>query len=135
MSRSPSRILLDTSAYSALFKGDEKTRTILQEVEEVALTPIVLGELIAGFVGGRSEEKNRRLLKEFLGTPRVRIYPLDGETSERYAAVWLYLRQEGTPIPTNDLWIAASAMQHGLAVLSADKHFLKVPHVLTRILE
>ena len=75
------------------------------------------------------------MLVEFLSTPRVNVYSLDGETSERYAAVWLHLRQQGTPVPTNDLWIAASAMQHGLAVLTADSHFLKIPQVLTRIIE
>ena len=134
MSQGPDRILLDTSAYSSLFMGDEKTRTILQEVNEVALTPVILGELLAGFSGGRFETRNRELLNEFLSTPRVRTYPVDGETSERYAAIWLHLRSQGTPIPTNDLWIAASAMQHGMTVLTADRHFLKVPQVLTRII-
>ena len=99
------------------------------------MTPVVLGELIAGFTGDRFESRNRELLKEFMETPRVRIYPIDKETSERYAAVCLHLRQQGTPIPTNDLWIAATAMQHGLQVLTADRHFLKVPQILTTILE
>jgi len=129
------RVLLDTSAYSSLFRGDERMKRTLQEVEETALTPVILGELLAGFTGGRFEARNRELLKEFLETPRVRVYPIDGETSERYAAVWLHLREQGTPIPTNDLWIAASAMQHGLSVLTADRHFLKIPQVLTRIIE
>ena len=128
------KVLLDTSGYSALFRGDEHVKAILQEAGEVALTPVILGELLAGFSGGRFETRNRDLLKEFLATPRVRVYPIDGETSERYAAVWLHLRQQGTPIPTNDLWIAASAMQHGLKVLTADRHFLKIPQVLTRII-
>ena len=66
-------------------------------------------------------------------TPRVRIYPIDSGTSERYAPIWLHL--QGTLISTNDLWIAASAMQHGLVVLTVDKHFLKVPQILTRIVE
>jgi len=129
------KVLLDTSAYSALFRGEEQVKYILQEVEEVSLTPVILGELLAGFTGGRFEARNRELLKEFLETPRVRVYPIDGETSERYAAVWLHLREQGTPIPTNDLWIAASAMQHGLTVLTADQHFLKVPQILTKIVE
>jgi tRNA(fMet)-specific endonuclease VapC len=129
------RVLLDTSAYSALFRGDEQVKVILQEAYEAVLTPVILGELLAGFSGGRFETRNRELPKEFIETPRVRIYPIDGETSERYAAVWLHLRQHGTPIPNNDLWIAASAMQHGLKILTADRHFLKVPQVLTTILE
>jgi tRNA(fMet)-specific endonuclease VapC len=129
------RVLLDTSAYSSLFRGDERMKRTLQEVEETALTPVILGELLAGFTGGRFEARNRELLKEFLETPRVRVYPIDGETSERYAAVWLHLREQGTPIPTNDLWIAASAMQHGLSVLTADRHFQKIPQVLTRMID
>ena len=129
------KFLLDTSAYSALFRGDVQVKSILQEVQEVSMTPVVLGELFAGFSGGRFETRNRKLLKEFLSTPRVHVYSIDSETSERYAAVWLHLRNQGTPIPTNDLWIAASAMQHGLTVLTADRHFLKVPQVLTRVIE
>ena len=129
------RVLLDTSAYSALFRGDEQVKVILQEVEEAVLTPVILGELLAGFSSGRFETRNRELLKEFLATPRVCVYPVDAETSERYAAVWLHLRQQGTPIPTNDLWIAASAMQHGLKVLTADRHFLKIPQILTTIVD
>ena len=134
MSQGPGRVLLDTSAYSSLFRGDENVRMILQEASEISLTPVILGELLAGFSGGRFATRNRELLKEFLATPRIRVHSIDRETSERYAAVWLYLRQQGTPIPTNDLWIAASAMQHGLTVLTADRHFLKVPQVLTRII-
>jgi len=128
-------ILLDTSAYSALFRGNDQVKEILQEVVEVALNPVILGELQSGFSSGHFEDKNRQLLKDFMLTPRVRVYPVDLETSERYASIWAYLRGEGTPIPTNDLWIAASAMQHGLTVLTADMHFLKVPQVLTRIIE
>jgi tRNA(fMet)-specific endonuclease VapC len=134
MSPGPSRVLLDTSAYSALFRGDEEAKTILHGAAEVSLTPVIVGELLAGFSGGRYEARNRQLLKDFLSTPRVRVYSVDQETSERYAAVWLHLRKQGTPIPTNDLWIAASAMQHGLNILTSDRHFLKVPQVLSTIL-
>ena len=128
-------ILLDTSAYSALFRGNDQVREILQEVVEVAFNPVVLGELMSGFSGGRFEEKNHQLLKDFMLTPRVRVYPVDVNTSERYASIWSYLRGQGTPIPTNDLWIAASAMQHGLTVLTSDRHFQKIPQVLAKIIE
>jgi len=129
------RILLDTSAYSALLRGSVEVKEALQGAGEVAVTPIVIGELLAGFTSGRFGEKNRRLLRDFLDTPRVRIINIDSETSERYAAIWSHLRSQGTPIPTNDLWIAASAMQHGLAVLTTDGHFLNVPQVLTVLLQ
>ena len=129
------KVLLDTSAYSALFRGDEHVKVILQEAGEVAINSVIAGELLAGFSGGRFEDRNRELLKEFMASPRARVYPIDGETSERYAAIRMHLRQQGTPIPTNDLWIAASAMQHGLSLLTADRHFLKVPQVLTTLME
>ncbi|MDF1536933.1 MAG: type II toxin-antitoxin system VapC family toxin [bacterium] len=128
------KVLLDTSAYSALFRGSDQAKGILQEVAEVALNPVIIGELLSGFSGGRFEAKNRRFLDDFMLTPRVRVYPVDLDTSERYAAIWSHLRSQGTPIPTNDLWIAASAMQHGLTVLTADRHFQNVPQVLTTIL-
>lgn len=129
------RILLDTSAYSALLRGNVEVREALQGAGEVAVTPVVIGELLAGFTGGRFGDRNRSLLREFLATSRVRILDVDAETSERYAAVWFHQREQGTPIPTNDLWIAASAMQHGLAILTTDRHFLKVPQVLTLMIE
>ncbi len=129
------RILLDTSAYSALLRGSVQVKEALQRAEEISMISIVIGELLAGFTGGRFGKRNRRFLMEFLDTPRVRVINIDSETSERYAAVWTHLRSQGTPIPTNDLWIAASAMQHGLAVLTTDRHFLNVPQVLTVLIE
>jgi len=123
-------ILLDTSAYSALFRGNDLVKEFLQEAFEVALNSIILGELLSGFSGGNFEEKNRQQLKDFMQTSRVTVYPMDMETSERYSSIWYYLRSQGTPIPTNDLWIAASAMQHGMTVLTTDRHFRKTPQIL-----
>ncbi len=123
--------MLDTSAYSAFLKGNPEIKLSLQQADEIFLNPIILGELLAGFAMGRSEKKNRSLLRNFLSSPRVKIIDIDEETSERYAVIMNYLREKATPIPTNDMWIAASAMQHGLKVLTTDGHYLKVPHVLT----
>lgn len=125
-----SRLLLDTTAYSAMRRGDDRLIDPVREASEVALTPVVLGELVYGFAGGRLEQENRRLLRAFLDTERVRVVAIDEETAERYAAIRDHLRRQGTPIPTNDLWIAASAAQHGLTVLSLDKHFKDVPQIL-----
>jgi len=94
------------------------------------LNPVVLGELLAGFALGKSEKKNRAILRDFMAWPRVKFLGMDEETSERYAAILHYLRKEGTVIPTNDLWIAASAMQHGLKILTTDKHYLNIPHII-----
>lgn len=124
------KVILDTSAYSAFLRGNEAVKRALQEADEITLTPIILGELIAGFLLGKHEKRNRTVLREFIATQRVKVREIDGETAERYAAIFSYLRDRGTPIPTNDLWIAASAMQYGLKIITTDEHYLKVPQVI-----
>lgn len=126
-----SRVMFDTSAYSAFLKGNPGIKLSIQQADEIYFNPVVIGELLAGFMMGKSEKKNISILQEFLSSPRVKLIDIDAETSERYAAIVNRLRKEGTPIPTNDLWIAASAMQHGLKVLTTDSHYLKVPQVIT----
>jgi len=111
-------------------RGDQRLLVPIQEATELFLTPVVVGELLYGFLGGGLEPKNRGLLRQFLGSPRVAVLSLDEETAERYAAIRDYLRKQGKPIPANDLWIAASAAQHGLRLLTLDDHFKSVPHVL-----
>jgi predicted nucleic acid-binding protein len=128
------RILLDTSAFSGFMRGDEGAVTAVRQAEELVLTPIVLGELLSGFLAGGRERHNRELLARFLESPRVRIEPMDGGTAERYAAIHAYLRSRGTPVPTNDLWIAAVAMQHGLTVATTDRHFANIPQILCLLL-
>jgi tRNA(fMet)-specific endonuclease VapC len=124
------RILLDTSAYSALMRGDARVVEALREADEVCVTPVILGELRAGFLAGSRRKANETILREFLDSPRVRVIPMDEGTSERYAVILCALRRAGTPIPTNDLWISASAMQHGLKVLTTDAHFQKVQQIV-----
>jgi predicted nucleic acid-binding protein len=128
------RLLADTSAYSAFLRGHPGMKSLLQKADEIVLTPVVLGELHAGFRWGRHRKKNEDELGRFLASPRVSVATLDEETSEYYAAIVHSLRAAGTPIPTNDIWIAASAMQHGLTVATTDSHFDKVPQVLSEIL-
>jgi tRNA(fMet)-specific endonuclease VapC len=104
------RILLDTSAYSSFMRGHQEVKEALQSADSISVNPIVLGELQAGFQHDRRSDKNRNGLKQFLASPRVRVVALDEETAERYAAILNSLWTIGWPIPTNDLWIAASAM-------------------------
>ncbi|RJP35090.1 MAG: type II toxin-antitoxin system VapC family toxin [Actinobacteria bacterium] len=127
--------MLDTSAVSAFFQGHEETGRYVGLADELVLNPVVIGELLAGFRLGRHEKRNRQALEELLSSPRVRTIGLDGETSERYASIFVYLRNAGSPIPTNDLWIAASAMQHGLKLLTMDRHYLKVPQIISILCE
>ena len=129
-----SRVVLDTSAYVA-FRMDlaEATRAI-RGAREVVLPTVVLGELLGGFVAGTRERENREGLQAFLSSPRVSVATIRQTTSERYAVIYSHLRRTGNPIPTNDLWIAACAMELGAEVLTADRHFEKVPQVMTRFI-
>ena len=117
------RLLLDTSGYSAFMRGHSEVVAALQEADEVCLNAVVLGELVAGFIRGKRRKKNESELKTFLQSPRVKILDVNAETAERYAAILNSLWKAGTPIPTNDIWIAATAMQHGLHLLTTDAYF------------
>jgi tRNA(fMet)-specific endonuclease VapC len=125
-----SRILLDTSAYSAFMQGVEEIKLAVQRADEIYLNAIVMGELQAGFLRGGRREKNEGELQAFLSSPRVAILGLDEETAGRYAVIRNGLWQAGTPIPANDIWIAATAMQHGLRILTTDSHYLSIQQVI-----
>ena len=129
------RLMLDTTAVSGFFRGHERIRESIASADELFLNPVIIGELLAGFGMGGRERKNREAFKQFVSSPRMRVIDMDAETSERYAAIYAHLRKAGTPIPTNDLWIAASTMQYGLKLLTLDRHYLKVPQVITILCE
>ncbi len=124
------KVMLDTSAYSAFLRGNEEAAQALREADEIYLNPVVLGELYAGFAKGGREKKNRDILREFLASPRVQVAGIDEETAERYAAIITYLWRKGTPLPTNDLWIAATAMQYGLKLITTDTHYRNMPQII-----
>lgn len=128
------RILLDTSAYSAFKRGHPEIKRALQQAEEVALNPVVLGELLAGFMVGK-RTRNELELSNFLSSPRVRIFTIDEDTAARYGVIVNALRVAATPVPTNDVWIGATAMQHGLRIVTTDGHFLKVTQVIVDYFE
>lgn len=129
------RILLDTSAYAAFRRGHAGLKVVVNEAAEFALNPVVLGELRSGFLKGDRPADNERQLREFLASPRCRVVVIDDETAERYAVIHDYLRRHGTPVSPNDLWIAASAAQHGLSVITLDGDFDRIPQVLVRKFE
>jgi predicted nucleic acid-binding protein len=126
-------LLVDTSAYSAFMRGNAIVVQEIQTANVLYISPIVLGELHSGFAAGSRQEQNEATLQEFLDSPRVQTMTIDEETSLFYATIYAGLRQAGTPIPTNDLWIAASAMQHGLVVLTQDSHFEHVAQIIVRL--
>jgi tRNA(fMet)-specific endonuclease VapC len=110
-------------------RGHAEVKLAVQGADEIHLTPIVLGELMTGFFKGKDRRKNERELQVFLESPRVNVVNVDAETAQRYAVIVSALRKAGTPIPTNDIWIAASATQHGLRVATTDAHYSRIPQV------
>lgn len=130
MALTSTRALLDTSAYSAFMRGHEEIKTALQRVADIYLSATVLGELRAGFLRGAHRRKNERELETFVSSSRVHLVDVDRETATRYAVILNALRKAGTPIPTNDIWIAASAMQHGLSIVTTDAHYRHVEQVI-----
>lgn len=103
---------------------------LIDSAEALYLSPIVLGELKAGFLLGGKREKNERALREFLQSSRVTIIPIDDETADRWAIIDASLKKAGSPVDNNDIWIAAGAMQHGLPILTSDRDFQKIPQVI-----
>src|SRR5437870_4344452 len=100
-----SAILLDTNAYAAFKQGQPDALEIIQRATNLAISTVVLGELLAGFAMGSREAQNRRELQQFLGSDRVSLLPVDEGTASYYATVYRGLRKKGQPIPSNDLWI------------------------------
>lgn len=110
-------------------RGDASVVSALEHAEEIHLPLMVLGELRAGFAVGSRGPHNEGNLRRFLLKPGVRVSFPDEATTHHYATVYRQLRQQGTPIPTNDLWIAALVLQHGLVLYSRDRHFDHLPQV------
>jgi len=125
-----SRLLIDTSAYSAWVRGYARVREPIEQADALYVSVVVIGELLGGFLGGSRQKQNETWLRDFLSAPRVEVLPIDEGTTPPYAAIYSELRRRGTPVSPNDLWIAASAYQHGLRVLTLDGDFRQIPHVL-----
>lgn len=125
-----SRALLDTSAYAAFLRDHAGVKTAVQQASEIFLNAIVLGELRSGFLKGTRPKQNHERLEQLVASPRCHTIPIDEDTAERYALIHDYLRRRGTPVSPNDLWIAASATQHGLRILTLDGDFDRIPHVV-----
>ena len=98
--------MIDTNVYTTFKRNDAPTVSLFRRVDQIGVNPVVTAELLAGFRGG------------------------DRDTAEHYASVYTNLRRKGRPIPTNDMWIAASALQHGMALASQDNHFSEIDGLL-----
>lgn len=117
------KILLDSSAYSHLKRGDRRIVEIVRGSEEILLSTIVIGELLYGFRKGSRLERNLRELHGFLSSPYVTVMAVGFTTADRYARIAASLRAKGRPIPANDIWIAAHALEAGADLVSYDRHF------------
>ncbi len=120
------KILLDTSAYVGFKRNAVETVEIIVKAELIVFSPVVLGELMFGFRNGSRFKKNMDDLNRFLEHEAVDLAPIGKITSDRYSRIAAQLRLQGTPIPTNDIWIAAQAMEHGAELITSDKHFDKI---------
>ena len=124
-------LLLDTNAYAALKLGTPEAIEIIRYVPSIGISSVVLGELLGGFAVGTQEAANRQELERFFVSGRVQVLVVDAETAQYYAMVYRDLRRKGHPIPTNDMWIAATALQHDLALYSYDNHFQTIDGLIT----
>lgn len=121
------KVLLDTNAYTRFLGGDEQVLEALAGAGIVYLSIFVLGELFAGFQGGNKAVENKKILRDFLNKPTVRTLDATTETAEIFGLVKNTLKKAGTPLPINDVWIAAHALETGSVVVTYDSHFIKVP--------
>ena len=123
------RVLMDTNRYKDFCSGEEEIVQTLRRADEIFMPFVTMAELRAGFACGTKASANASVLTRFLNRPLVRALYADEETTHHYANLFRQLRQQGTPIPTNDLWLAALAVQHDLLLASRDGHFEHLPQI------
>ena len=124
-------VALDTNAYSDFMRGIPGRVQVVRSASRLFLPLFVLGELRAGFAAGNQQTTNEANLSRFLANPRVAVLYPDEATTSHYAELFAELRQQGTAIPTNDLWIAALVRQHDLVLCTSDSHFRHLKQVPT----
>ncbi len=120
------RLVLDTSAYTHLRAGSPTVLDWTAAADVVCLTCTTLGELEAGFVLGSRCEENRQVLGDFLDEPFVSVLTVDAETARNYGTIFAELRRAGTPIPVNNIWIAARTTQAGAHLVTFDGDFARI---------
>jgi tRNA(fMet)-specific endonuclease VapC len=123
------RLALDTNRYTDLCRDAAEVVTLVEQAEAIFLPFVVLAELRAGFAVGTRGAENERVLRRFLMKPGVAVLFADDQTTHYYATIFRQLRRQGTPIPTNDLWISALVLQHNLILCARDRHFDYLPQI------
>ncbi len=129
-------LLLDTNVLIRFFRSDRKIADIISTFEKIVIPTVVLGEFKSSVdpltAGGK---RQLEVLDAFLDSPSVDIIPVTEDVSSAYARIFRTLKANGTPIPQNDIWIAACAMDAGATLISSDSHFAKIPLLDIRIIE
>jgi tRNA(fMet)-specific endonuclease VapC len=121
------KICIDTNAYTAFKRNHHKVISILEKADEIIIPTVVLGELFAGFYRGNKKEQNVLELEEFMSISGIEEFNTTRLVAERYGLIVKDLFDKGSPIPTNDIWIAAVAFETASRLLTFDAHFDKVP--------
>jgi tRNA(fMet)-specific endonuclease VapC len=122
-------ILCDTNAITALRLGNQKILEYFETADTIYLSVIVLGELLSGFKNGSRIDYNLKFLEAFRSKSRVEILGLNDETSMVYSDLYTILKKSGSPIPTNDLWIAAQCVEKGAGLVTGDRHIDLFPTI------
>lgn len=123
------KLALDTDAYRLVMEGDPEAVRLVRAAERLLMPVPVLAELRFGFLNGTRGRENEAHLVRFLDRPRVEVLRCDEETAVRYAELKLQLKKQGTPIPINDVWIAALALQHQATLFTRDSDFERLPQL------
>jgi predicted nucleic acid-binding protein len=129
-----SRVVLDTSAYAHFRARHPVVLQLIAEADVVQLPVTVLGELEAGFRLGRRVEENRSTLGQFLDEPWVSVLTISRDVALQYGRIFANLRRAGTPIPTNDIWIAAAAIDAGSHLVTFDTDFERIEGLHSTVL-
>lgn len=124
------RLAVDTNRYCDFCAGVPAAVDVFRHADKIFMPFPVLAELRAGFACGKNSKQNERILNIFLNRPRVSLLFADEQTTHHYARIFAQLRHAGTPVPTNDLWIAALVQQNNLMLYSRDRHFEKLPQII-----
>lgn len=127
-------ILLDTNAYVAFSRGPGVVTNLVNNADNLLLSTIVIGELLHGFHNGTRFLENRRLLDEFISMPKVSVLLVTLATADRFGRLMTQLKRLGRPLPSNDVWIAAHAMESGAVLVTFDRHFEEIIGLATVVL-
>ena len=122
------KISLDTNAYTKLMQGHKGIANELEKADELFLSTVAAGELFSGFTMGSKTKENTRIFEDFIDNEAT-IIDITRNIADRYATIFKHLKTHGTPIPTNDIWIAALALEHSLVVYTRDTHFDHLPQI------